>query len=82
MDEVLKMMGTIEGATEYLVTNAEGILCMIQVSRYSSQGIPIKKSAGITPEKALHLSFLINDYWSTTKKIIHNNLNQSDVAII
>ena len=72
MEEVLKLMATVEGATEYLVTNAEG-----RISYYA--GIPIKKSAGITNERALHISYLINDYWSTTRKIIHNDLKQSDV---
>ena len=42
-------------------------------------GIPIKKSAGISAERALHISFLVNDYWSTTRKIIHNDLKQHDV---
>lgn len=44
-----------------------------------NQGVPIKKSAGLTPEKALHISFLINDYWATTKKIIQNDLKMADV---
>jgi hypothetical protein len=45
-------------------------------------GIPIKKSAGITPERALHISFLINDYWATTKKIVHNDLKMGDVLVL
>ena len=68
------MMCTIDGATEYLVTNSEG-------KPIVSAGIPIKKSANISPEKALHLSFLINDYLATTKKIIHNDLKMTDVEV-
>ena len=46
---------------------------------FFTKGVPIKRSANITPEKALHISYLINDYWATTKKIIHNDLKMGDV---
>ena len=74
MEEVLKLMSTVEGATEYMVTNAEG-------TKYNNPGIPIKKSPTITSERALHISYLVNDYWSTVRKIIHNDLKQHDVVI-
>jgi hypothetical protein len=41
-------------------------------------GIPIKKSNNMSPERALQISFLINDYWNTTRKIIQNDLKKSD----
>jgi|688.fasta_scaffold234441_1 hypothetical protein len=44
-------------------------------------GIPIKKSPNITPERALHISFLMNDYWNTARKIIQNDLKQSDNTV-
>lgn len=44
-------------------------------------GIPIKKSPTITAERALHLSFLLMDYWSTTKKVIQSDLKMSDVPL-
>ena len=47
----------------------------------NSIGIPIKKSPTITAEKALHLSFLLMDYWSTTKKVIQTDLKMSDVVL-
>lgn len=52
-----------------------------QLRRYQhiNLGIPIKKSPTITPEKALHLSFLITDYWCTAKKVIQSDLKMSDV---
>ena len=53
-----------------------------QFRRYliTNQGIPIKKSSTITPEKALHLSFLITDYWATAKKVIQCDLKMHDVV--
>lgn len=42
MEDVLKLMCTIEGASEYIVTNSEGM------SNYDL-GIPIKKSQNISP---------------------------------
>lgn len=59
---------------EYLVLNGEG-----NARIYA--GIPIKKSSAITPEKALHLSFLITDYWSTAKKVIQSDLKMHDNPI-
>lgn len=44
-------------------------------------GIPIKKSTNITAERALHISFLINDYWNTARKIIQNDLKQGDNSV-
>ena len=62
----------MEGATEYLVLNAEGI-------DNHKEGIPIKKSPSITAERALHIAFLIQDYWLTAKKVISNDLRMHDV---
>jgi len=45
-------------------------------------GIPIKKSPTITPERALHIAFLIQDYWLTAKKVISNDLKMHDVFFI
>ena len=42
-------------------------------------GIPIKKSPSITSERALHIAFLIQDYWLTAKKVISNDLKMHDV---
>lgn len=44
-------------------------------------GIPIKKSPTITAERALHLSFLITDYWATARKVIQSDLKMSDVLL-
>ena len=44
-------------------------------------GIPIKKSPNITAERALHISFLINDYWNTARKIIQNDLRQAENVV-
>ncbi len=54
-----------------------------QLRRYShtNAGIPIKKSPSITAERALHLSFLLMDYWSTTKKVIQSDLKMADVLL-
>jgi hypothetical protein len=35
----------------------------------------------MSPERALQISFLINDYWNTTRKIIQNDLKQSDNVV-
>lgn len=56
------------------MTNSEG-------KDFLYVGIPIKKSPNITPERALQISFLINDYWSTARKIIQNDLKQVDNAV-
>lgn len=47
---------------------------------YVNQGIPIKKSASISNDKALHIAFLIQDYWSTTRKVIQSDLKMADVS--
>lgn len=53
----------------------------LKVYLYIYAGIPIKKSAGITPERALHISFLVNDYWNTARKIIQNDLKQTENSV-
>lgn len=52
---------------------------MERVSNIFNSGIPIKKSATITQERALHIAFLIQDYWMTAKKVINNDLRMHDV---
>lgn len=73
VEDVLKGMVMVDGAKEYLVLNSEG-------TPIFNKGIPIKKSSTITPEKALHLSFLITDYWATAKKVIQCDLKMHDVV--
>ena len=55
------------------------LFSILKVCFVLSKGIPIKKSSTITPEKALHLSFLITDYWATAKKVIQSDLKMNDV---
>ena len=56
-------------------------LQMGRVCVVNNLGIPIKRSPNITPERALHISFLINDYWNTSRKIIQNDLKQADNVV-
>jgi hypothetical protein len=49
--------------------------------RLDKAGIPIKRSPTISAETALHLSFLITDYWSTAKKVIQSDLKMGDVPL-
>lgn len=53
MDEVLKLMSTVEGATEYMITNAEGKERLIQASpsrraRESHQSGPCTSPSWLT----------------------------------
>ena len=63
---MLKTFGAVEGATGYVVFNTDGI--------------PIKRSPGITPEKSLHIAALVQDLWNVTKKVITNDLKTPDVT--
>lgn len=42
-------------------------------------GIPVKKSTGITADKALHMAALVQDLWNVSKKVITNDLKTPDV---
>lgn len=59
------MFNMVKGCTGYIVFNTEGI--------------PIKKSPNITPEKALHKASLVQDLWNVTRKVVVNDLKSPDV---
>ena len=61
------MLQTVKGSTSYLILNAEGI--------------PLKKSNNITPEKALQNAALVQDLWNVTRKVVVNDLKAPDVKI-